>query len=128
MLLCGLISLFSIVNIFNVITSSIELRKRDLAELKSLGMSEKQLNKMLFLEGIFYGIDSIVYGALISVVILYLMYFIMTDMTVYAYKFPILNMLLAIVVVYLVIFTAMFFAKKKIAKNNIVEVIKNENI
>ena len=128
MLLYGLISLFSVVNIFNVITSSIELRKRDFAELKSLGMSEKQINKMLLLEGFFYGIDAIIYGALISLVILYIMYLIMTDTTVYAFKFPILNMLLAIIAVYLVIFIAMFFAKKKIKKDNIVEVIRNENI
>ncbi len=120
--------MFSIVNIFNIITSSIELRKRDLAELKSLGMSEKQINKMLFLEGIFYGIDSIVYGALISLVILYVMYLIMIDTTVYAFKFQVVNMLLAIVAVYLVIFIAMFFAKKKNAKNNIIDVIRNENI
>lgn len=129
MLLYGLISLFSIVNIFNVITSSIELRKRDLAELKSLGMSEKQLNKMLFLEGIFYGLDAIIYGFLISTVLLYLRYLsdeYARNMQVFA--IPWVDYAISIALVYIMIFSALNRAKKKIENNNIVEVLRNENI
>lgn len=55
----GLIAIISAINIFNVVSSSIILRKRDFAVLKSMGMNNKQTNKMLLIEGIFYGLDSL---------------------------------------------------------------------
>ena len=81
----GLISVFSVINIFSTITSSILLKKREIAELKSLGMSNKQINKMLFLEGIFYGLNAIIYGVIISLIILYLMYLFMENTKLYLF-------------------------------------------
>ncbi len=126
--LYGLISLFSVVNIFNIITSSILLRKREIAELKSLGMSNKQINKMLYFECVFYGLDAIVYGTLISLVILYIMYLAMIDTKLYLFSIPFANILISVMVVYIVIFISMKIAKRKIYKGNIIDEIKEENI
>ncbi len=123
------IALFSAVNIFNTITSSVILRKREFAMLKSLGMDEKKIGKMLFLEGIFYGLDAIIYGFLISTVLLYLRYLsdeYARNMQVFA--IPWVDYAISIVVVYIMIFSALHSAKKKIENNNIVEVLRNENI
>ena len=67
------ISVISVLNVFNTILSSIYSRKREIAMLKSMGMSNKGISKMFTLEGIFYGLDSIIYGVIISLVILYVM-------------------------------------------------------
>lgn len=48
----GLIGVISALNIFNTISFSVLLRKKEFAILKSIGMSEKQKNKMMMLEGI----------------------------------------------------------------------------
>lgn len=126
--LVGLVSLISVFNIFNTIAQSIMLRKREFAELKSIGMSNKQLNKMLFLEGIFYGLDSVIYGILISLVILYAIYLIMIDTKLYVFSIPCKYIGISIFVTYLVIFIAIYSAKRKIRDNNIIDEIRDENI
>ncbi|MCI8393658.1 MAG: FtsX-like permease family protein [Clostridia bacterium] len=122
------ISVISILNIFNTILSSIYSRKREIAMLKSMGMSNKGISKMFTLEGIFYGLDSIIYGVLISLVILYIMYMVMIETNIYMFKIPWLNIGISALVMYVVIFMAMSFAKRKIKKQNIIDEIRNENI
>ncbi len=124
----GMVTLLSVLNIFNTIHNSIILRKREFAELKSLGMSNAQLNKMLFLECIFYGIDSIIYGVLISMVILYVMYIAMVDTEIYIFDIHLKQIAICIIITYFTIFSAMYIAKKKVSNGNIIEEIKNENI
>ncbi len=127
--LIGLLSLVSAVNIYNTISSSMLLRKKDFAVLKSMGMSEKQINKMMRLEGIFYGLDSIFYGIVISLAILFVIYPRMgIDMMIYPFTIPWLNIGICIVAVYAVIFVSMRSAKKKIANKNIIDEIREENI
>ena len=96
--------------------------------LKSMGMSNKGISKMFTLEGIFYGLDSIIYGVLISLVILYIMYMVMIETNIYMFKIPWLNIGISALVMYVVIFMAMSFAKRKIKKQNIIDEIRNENI
>ena len=69
-----LITLISIANIFNTISTSISLRKREFAMLKSVGMTPKGFNKMINYESIFYGIKSLLYGLPISIGATYLIY------------------------------------------------------
>src|SRR5690606_35793603 len=57
-----LITAISIANILNTISTSISLRKREFAMLKSMGMTPKGFNKMINYESIFYGIKSLIYG------------------------------------------------------------------
>ena len=51
----GVITLIGITNIFNTITTNMNLRKKKFAMLKSIGMTKKEFNRMIRLESIFYG-------------------------------------------------------------------------
>ena len=124
----GLIGLISMLNIFNTISFSVLLRKKEFAILKSIGMSEKQKNKMMMLEGIFYGLDSIIYGILISIVVLYIMYTQMIDTRVYPFELPWGMIACCIIFSYIVIFIAMASARRKIKNKNIIDEVRNENI
>lgn len=122
-----LILLFSCLNIYNIIHSSIILRKKELAMLKSIGMSNKQINKMLFLEGIFYGLNGVVFGIIISLIILYLMYNFFVETSLYDFYIPILNIIACIMITIAIIFLSIMYGKKKLTDKNIVDIIKNEN-
>lgn len=124
----GFIALIAVVNIYNTITSSIFLRKKDVASLKSIGMSNKQVGKLMILESLFYGIDSIVYGVLISLGVLLIMYLKMVEIKVYKFIIPWTDIFICIVCTYITIFLAMWNAKRKIGKGNIIDEMKNENI
>ena len=122
-----LISILSVINIFNIITSNIRLRRNEFAELKAIGMSQKQINRMLRLEGIFYGTTSIVLGLVISIIILYVLYINMLDTEIYGFTISVPLILITIILTYLVIFISIKFAKRKMKKENISEVIR-ENV
>ena len=51
--LCALLLMMGIANYFNVNMTSLAMRRRELAVLESLGLTRRQLRKMLLLEGIF---------------------------------------------------------------------------
>ena len=115
----GLIGILSIINIFNIIISNITIRKFEFIVLKAIGMSKKQMKKMLILEGLFYGAISLIIGFIISIIILYIMYINMIDTDLYKFTISIPIIVLIIFSIYLVIFISMWYAKKQIDKNSI---------
>lgn len=52
--LCAIVAVVGILNFFNAILTGILARKREFAVLQSIGMTGKQLKKMLILEGFLY--------------------------------------------------------------------------
>ena len=120
------ISLIGITNIFNTITTSMELRRGEFAMLKSVGMTTPEFKRMIRLESIFIGLKSLIWGIPIGLVLSYLIY--RTGDMDYAYKLPILAIILSIVAVYLLITLIMSYSLKKIKKQNTIETIRNENI
>lgn len=53
-ILCAIVGVVGILNFFNAILTGILARKREFAMLQSIGMTGKQLKKMLILEGLLY--------------------------------------------------------------------------
>ena len=53
---------------------------------------------------------------------------VMIETNIYMFKIPWLNIGISALVMYVVIFMAMSFAKRKIKKQNIIDEIRNENI
>ena len=124
----ALISLISIANIFNTISTSISLRKREFAMLKSVGMTPKGFNKMMNYESIFYGMKAILYGIPISILIMFLMYLSFRSTFVYGFALPWMSLLFVIIAIFLIVGAAMFYSIKKLEKNNIVDTLKQENV
>lgn len=62
----GVITLIGVTNIFNTITSNMELRQKEFAMLKSIGMTKKEFNRMVNLETVFYGTKSLFYGIILG--------------------------------------------------------------
>jgi putative ABC transport system permease protein len=127
----ALLTAIATLNIYNIVYFSTLLRKKEFAELKSIGMSNRQINKMFILQGILYAIDSIIWGLSISIGILYINYIIQTSKVqamVILFHIPWLSILICLIVVYATIFMAIRNARKKIKESNIIDEIKNDNI
>ncbi|MGL5478519.1 MAG: ABC transporter permease [Clostridium sp.] len=65
-----IITLISVINIFNTIGTNVILRKREFSTLRGIGLTNKQLRKIVLLEGAFYGIFASIIGGIISLVLL----------------------------------------------------------
>ena len=124
----GVITLIGITNIFNTITTNMNLRKKEFAMLKSIGMTRKEFNRMIRLESIFYGVKSLVIGIPIGLVLSYGMYNVFRNSMEMEYVLPYKSIAVAIVFVAVVIGIIMRYSMSKINKQNIIETIRNDNI
>ena len=122
------ISLIGITNIFNTITTNMELRKQEFAMLKSVGMTTKEFNRMIRLESLFMGIKSLFFGIPIGIVLSYLIYHFLSKESGIPYKPPVVAIIISIVVVFILISLIMKYSMNKINKQNTIETIRNENI
>ena len=122
-----LITLISMANIFNTISTSIALRKREFAMLKSMGMTPKGFNKMINYESIFYGMKSLLYGLPISVIFMYLMHRAMAKGFSWKFELPWGTLLIVIVAIFIIVGSAMLYSSSKVKKENIIDALKQEN-
>ena len=122
------ISLIGITNIFNTITTNMELRRQEFAMLKSIGMTKKEFSRMISLESIFMGIKSLVFGIPIGLILSYLIHHYLTLDSGLPYKMPVIAILIAVITVFILIFIIMKYSMNKINKQNTIETIRNENI
>lgn len=123
-----LITSICIANIFNTISTGIALRKREFAMLKSVGMTAKSFNKMINYESLFYGIKALSYGLPISFVAMYLIHKTLMIKFSFGFEVPWLSVLIAIVAVFVIVGSAMIYSSKKVKKENIIDVLKQEII
>jgi putative ABC transport system permease protein len=123
-----LVSLITITNVINTITTSIYLRRREFAMLKAVGMTNKAFNKMIRFESIFYGLKSLLYGLPMGILIDYFMYKNINNMFVYDYEIPYKPISICIAFVFIIISITMAYSVRKIRNDNIIDVIKQENL
>ncbi|KPB03427.1 ABC transporter permease [Bacillus sp. CHD6a] len=124
----ALISLISIANIFNTISTGISLRKREFAMLKSVGMTPKGFNKMIHYESIFYGVNSLLIGLPISIGVMYVLHRSVNVTFEYGFSLPWLDILFVIAAIFIIVSSAMLYSTSKIRKENIIDGLKQENI
>lgn len=122
------ISLIGVTNIFNTITTNMELRKQEFAMLKSVGMTSKEFNRMIRLESVFMGTKSLLIGIPIGVALSYVIYYYFTMDMGMKYIIPVVPVVIAVAAVFLLITCIMKYSISKINKQNIIETIRNENI
>lgn len=123
-----LISAISIANIFNTISTGLSLRKREIAMLKSVGMTPKGFAKMMNYESIFYGVKSLVFGLPVSFAVMILMYRSFANRFSYGFTVPWLSVLSVVVAVFVIVVSAIIFSSRKLKKENIIDALKQENI
>lgn len=123
------IALIGITNIINTLSTGMELRSREFATLRSIGMTDKQFAGMVRLESVFISVKALVIGVPLGILISYLLCVIMNRMDdAIIYEPPYKAIILCIVVVIILIYAIMKLSMTKLRHNNIIETIKNENL
>ena len=96
--------------------------------LRSVGMTKREFNRMIRLESIFYGLKSLLIGIPIGVILGYFIYRGIRSNLETAFVIPYFQIGVCIIFVMLVVGITMRYSLKKIHKENIIEVIRNDNI
>ncbi len=123
------IALIGITSVFNTITTSMELRSKEFAMLKSVGMTKSEFNKMIRLESIMSGTKALIIGIPIGIILSYLIYLsINSGNSILIYYLPIKGIIISVCAVFILIILIMQYSLNKINKQNIIETIRKDNI
>lgn len=122
------ISLVSVTNIINTISTNINLRKREFAVIKSIGVTPQGFKKMIYMESILYGILSLLYGIPIGICMNVLMNKILEGVITVQTLIPYKAILICVVAIFIITFIASYIPLKKISKENIIDNIRQESI
>lgn len=117
--------LFTMLNIINMMSASIDKRKKELGMMLSVGMSPKGISKMLFYESFIYGLKTLLYGFPICIGVEWLFFEQMktSDMRFMPSVIAYMISFIVIIVVMLVTFR---FGLNKFKKQNIIETLKDD--
>ena len=125
----GVISLIGLTNIFNTISTNMQLRSKEFASLKSIGMTKKEFNRMIRLESLMYGIKSLLIGIPLGVLGVFAIFSAFSRGNVpMSFVFPWKAILISIAVVFVAVGLIMKYSISKVNKQNIIETIRNDNI
>lgn len=125
----GVISLIGLTNIFNTISTNMQLRSKEFASLKSIGMTKKEFNRMIRLESLMYGIKSLIIGIPLGVLGVFAIFSAFSRGNVpMSFVFPWKAILISIAVVFVAVWLIMKYSISKVNKQNIIETIRNDNI
>lgn len=122
------ITLIGVTNIFNTITTNMILRSKEFANLKSIGMTTKEFNKMIRLESLLYGLKSLLIGIPIGLLGSFCIYQAFKNSVDCGYMIPWVSILISIIFVFIIVGATMKYSLNKINKQNIIETIRQDNI
>ena len=124
-----MISLIAVANVFNTISTNIRLRRRELAMLRSVGMSERDFQKMMNFECVFYGMRTLLFGLPIAGIISWLIYkglVTVERMDNFDFVFPWGSMAISVFSVLFIVFITMLYATSKIKRENIIDALRDD--
>ena len=124
-----LVTLIGVTSVFNTIYTSIHLRRKEFAMLRSVGLSPKGFRKMIFFESLFFGLKSLLYALPVSFIFI----FLISRSMGYSFQFgglliPWGSIFIAIIGVFLLILITMMYSTRKIKTENILTSLQDENI
>ena len=125
----SLVTLIGVTSVFNTISTSMALRKREFAILRSIGLTRGGFNKMLFFESLFFGMKSLIFALPVSIGVTILIHYSLSDMmSISTIIIPWKAIIISIVSVFIIVLLTMMYSSSKIKKHNIIEQIREENI
>ena len=122
------VSLIGVTNIFNTVTTNMELRGPELAMCRSVGMTRSEFRRMIWLENLFYGGKGLLSGIPMGIVISLGFHRTMGAGLKTGYLFPVGGILISVAAVTIMLLCIMKYSLRRFHSKNIIETIQNENI
>ena len=123
-----LVTLIGVTSVFNTINTSMNLRKKEFAILRSVGLTKKGFNKILCYESIFFGLKSLLYSLPVSFLIILLIHNNMNYLATSNLIIPWKSIIISIIGIFIITLITMLYSSNKIKKDSILEQIREENI
>jgi len=120
------ITLISAVNIVNTVTTNILLRNKEIAALKAIGMTRKQVRKMITFEGVLFGLYGGIIGSVAGTILAYILYNPMSNIRDFKFTLPWNSIIISIVAVIIMGYVSALIPLRRLSKQNIIDSIRGE--
>ncbi|MEB2282695.1 FtsX-like permease family protein [Lysinibacillus xylanilyticus] len=120
------ISLIGSLNIFNTITISILVRRKELAALKSIGMSQRDLKKMIIYEALIYGFSGSLQGIFYGCILSYVIYSAASGHFHVEWSIPYNACFITFAAALLISYLSVLLPLRRIRQDNIINTIREE--
>ncbi len=124
----ALITLIGVTNIVNTLDTNIKLRRREIAMLKSVGLTPGGFLRMLRYESLFYGLTALLYGLPIGIALSFLIYKQFGGVIYFAFSLPWWAIAACVLGILAIVFATMMVSGAMIRNDNIVDTLKEENL
>ncbi len=124
----ALISLIAAANVFNTVSTAFLLRRREFAVLSSVGMTPKEMNRMLSFECLLYGLKALLYGIPVSLLVTWEIYQVVKSSMDTSFYVPVFSIVIAVFSVFAVVFVTMLYARSRMRHENIIDSIRQESL
>ncbi|HEU0294585.1 MAG TPA: FtsX-like permease family protein [Anaerolineales bacterium] len=124
----ALITLIGVTNIVNTLDTNIKLRRREIAMLKSVGLTPGGFLRMLRYESLFYGLTALLYGLPIGIALSFLIYKQFGGVIYFAFSLPWWAIAATVLGILAIVFATMMVSGAMIRNDNIVDTLKEENL
>ena len=115
-------------NVFNTISTSVMLRRREFAMLRSIGFSDRSFRKMLNYECVIFGFRGLLWGLPAAFLMTYMIYRVTESAVQQSFYIPWYSVVIAAGSVFAVVFATMMYAAGVIRKDNPIDALKQENL
>ena len=122
-----IVMLLAISNYLNMMSGSIQNRSKEFAVLESIGMTRRQLKKMVVSESLCYAFLSIVIAIIIGIPA---GYFVFKNLNIYGipFEFPLINNLILFLVIIVVCATSTLLILRKTKDESIIEILRRNDM
>lgn len=122
-----LICTICVTNVFNTITTSIALRHRDFGMLRSIGLRDRDLYRMMAVECLSFGSNVLLWGVPISLLTAFVCYKVLSLSYYLEFSLPWGTLAIGGGSIFAVVFISMYYAVSKLRKDNPIDAIRMEN-
>ena len=122
-----ILAAISIMNLINTMINSVHVRKKELGMMQAIGMSDRQLMKMLQLEGIFYTVGTLIISIGVGSLAGYplFLYAKRTGMfDISTYHYPVTAAIIIILTLFVSLMFWAIFIAKSVRKDSLIERIR----
>ena len=121
----GVISLISCLNIINIISTNLILRRREFGLLQAVGMSVRQVRRLVVYESFLYSLKSVLYGLILGIGLLFLFFSSLSGSYVTSFIFNWWTLLYAALGAFFVSFLAALPTLRRLRRMSIVETLRS---
>lgn len=122
-----ILAAISIMNLINTMINSVHVRKKELGMMQAIGMSDRQLMKMIQLEGIFYTVGTLIISIGVGSLAGYplFLYAKRTGMfDISTYHYPVTAAIIIILTLFVIQMLLAIFIAKSVRKDSLIERIR----